>query len=106
MGTNSATGMQFGPLGTGRALYYTSYLNGGELRRIVFTGPANRAPAAVVAAAPTSGPLPLAVSFDGSASSDPDGDALTYDWDFGDGSAHSSAQKPSHLYDNAGTFTA
>ena len=29
----------------------------------------------------------------------------TYDWDFGDGSAHSTSAQPSHPYTNAGTFT-
>lgn len=29
----------------------------------------------------------------------------TFDWDFGDGSAHSSDQNPSHTYTTAGTFT-
>ncbi len=30
---------------------------------------------------------------------------LTYDWDFGDGSAHSSDASPSHTYTTVGTFT-
>ena len=54
----------------------------------------------------TTGAAPLTVAFDGSGSSDPDGDTLTYDWDFGDGSAHSSAAKPSHTYSQPGTFQA
>src|SRR5581483_2956988 len=38
-------------------------------------------------------------------SHDPDGDALTYAWDFGDG-AHSTAQNPSHPYLSPGAYTA
>jgi len=39
-----------------------------------------------------------------STSSDPDGDLLTYAWDFGDG-ATASAASPSHSYAAAGTYT-
>jgi hypothetical protein len=46
-----------------------------------------------------------AVSFDGGASSDPDGDTpLTFAWDFGDGASGSGAT-PSHTYDAPGTYT-
>ena len=45
------------------------------------------------------------VAFDGSASSDPDGDALTYRWEFGDGIV-SADVSPSHTYADNGTFTA
>ena len=66
----------------------------------------NRAPVAVATSNKTTGAAPLTVAFDGSGSSDPDGDTLIYDWDFGDGSAHSSAAKPSHTYSQPGTFQA
>jgi PKD repeat protein len=45
------------------------------------------------------------VSFDGTASSDPDGDALTYAWDFGDGTTGTGA-KPAHTYADNGSYTA
>ncbi|MGK9167185.1 PKD domain-containing protein [Inquilinus limosus] len=45
----------------------------------------------------------LIVAFDGTASVDPDGDALTYRWDFGDGSSASGA-KVQHTYAVAGTY--
>ncbi|HET7464135.1 MAG TPA: PKD domain-containing protein [Longimicrobium sp.] len=43
------------------------------------------------------------VTLDGSASSDPDGDALTYAWDFGDGATGTGA-KPTHTYADNGTY--
>ncbi|MFH1283878.1 MAG: PKD domain-containing protein [bacterium] len=44
------------------------------------------------------------VQFNGTLSSDPDGDALTYTWDFGDGTSGIGAT-PNHAYGNAGTYT-
>jgi PKD repeat protein len=65
----------------------------------------NRAPVAVVSATPTSGPAPRQVVFDGSASSDPEFTALTYQWSFGDGGS-STAAKPVHSYASPGTYQA
>lgn len=105
LGVESPVAMIFGPHGATKALYYVAY-NGGEVHRIAFTGTANRAPTAVASANPTSGPAPLDVSFDGRGSSDPDGDPLTYEWDFGDGSPTATGATTSHRYTMVGTFTA
>ena len=51
-----------------------------------------------------SGTEGAATSFDGSGSSDPDGDALAYAWSFGDGTTGSGA-KPSHTYADNGAYT-
>ncbi|MCK4795488.1 MAG: PKD domain-containing protein, partial [Desulfobacteraceae bacterium] len=43
------------------------------------------------------------IAFDGTGSSDPDGDSLTYDWDFGDTNTGTGAT-PSHSYSDAGIY--
>ena len=69
----------------------------------IATAPANRTPSAD-AGGPYSGEPGLPVQLDGSGSSDPDGDALSYRWDFGDGTTGSGAN-PQHTYAAAGTYT-
>ncbi len=63
----------------------------------------NRAPVSD-AGGPYSGTVGVPVSFSGAGSSDPDGDALTYAWDFGDLSTGSGVS-PTHAYATTGTFT-
>jgi glucose/arabinose dehydrogenase len=86
-------------------LVYVNY-EGGQVHRIQYLG-GNNPPNAVATANPTSGPAPLTVQFDGSGSSDPDGDALSYAWDLnGDGVyGDSTAVRPSFTYATAGTYT-
>jgi PKD repeat protein len=94
-------------IGPGGDLFYAD-LNGGTIRRVTYTA-ANRPPTAVASATPTSGNAPLAVSFDGRGSSDPDtGDTLGYAWDLdGDGAFDdASTATASWTYTAAGTTTA
>jgi glucose/arabinose dehydrogenase len=86
-------------------LYYAS-IKTGAVRHIHYSGAANRDPTAAAKADRTAGPLPLTVAFSSAGSKDPDGDRLTYDWDFGDGSPHSSLANPGHTYTVEGTYTA
>ena len=65
----------------------------------------NRAPVAVASASPTSGVVPLTVSFDGSGSADADGTIVSYTWNFGDG-ASASGITVSHTYTTPGGYTA
>lgn len=60
---------------------------------------------AEIVAFPEEGEGPLTVVFDGSASTDADGQGLTYHWDFGDGTTASDAVVQ-HTYKEAGTYTA
>ncbi|WP_369394635.1 PKD domain-containing protein [Streptomyces sp. CG1] len=60
--------------------------------------------AASASAAPTSGQVPLNVSFTGTATGGTP--AYSYNWNFGDGSAASTAQNPTHSYSAAGSYTA
>jgi len=68
--------------------------------------PANRPPVARVTG-PATGKTEEPLAFDASGSSDPDGDALTYTWDFGDGTpaARFTFPRTTHRYTSAGNYT-
>ena len=63
----------------------------------------NAPPFASFIATPGTGAPPLAVDFDASGSSDPDGDYITHEWNFGDGSG-AVGQTPSHSYATTGNY--
>jgi glucose/arabinose dehydrogenase len=108
LGGNSAVAMIFGPHNTTQALYYTTYAGGGQVRRIAYLGSANRPPTAAISANPTFGNPPLSVSFNAAGSSDPDGDPMTFDWNFGDGTSLTGTTNPTptHTYTTSGVYTA
>jgi glucose/arabinose dehydrogenase len=105
--------LQFGPDGALYMIEWGSGFNGNNtdsgIYRIDYVE-GNRAPIARATANRTSGPAPLAVTFDGTASFDPDtGDAagITYAWDFtSDGIIDATTPTASFTYQNAGNYTA
>ena len=82
-------------------LYYIRY--GSQLRRFIYNPSGNQPPVAAATQDIMYGPAPLTVNFDGSGSSDPEGNPLTYFWKFGDGNTSSQAS-PSHTF-TSGTST-
>ena len=84
-------------------VFYVDF-DGGTIHRVTYVG-TNSPPTAHATGGPLSGSVPLTVNFDGTGSTDSDGSIASYDWNFGDGSAHSSASKPSHTYTSGGTRT-
>jgi PKD repeat protein len=102
-GASNPVNLELGPDG---ALYYPDF-DGGRIMRIGYI-PGNQPPTAVASANPTSGAAPLTVNFDGSSSSDPDNDPLTYAWDLdGDGQYDdSTAASPTHTYTAEGSYPA
>src|ERR1044071_9434747 len=79
------------------SLYYIGYnYSGATISKLSYTG--NRTPIAVASANQYYGPTPLAVQFSSSGSSDPDGQSITYSWNFGDGSPASTLANPSHSF--------
>ena len=83
---------------------YVSFTQG-AVRRIRYA-PENKTPVAAASGSPVSGEVPLSVDFSAAGSNDPNGDPLSYRWDFGDGSAPAEGAEVTHRYERAGTFTA
>ena len=84
-------------------LYFVSIFEG-TVSEISAPGPFP--PAASASATPNAGAAPRTVQLSSAGSSDPYGKPLTYSWNFGDGSASSTAADPSHTYTANGTYSA
>jgi cytochrome c len=99
--------MRFGPDGALYIIEWGSGFGGNNadsgIYRIDYVK-GTRLPIAVAKADRTNGPGPLAVNFSSAGSRDPDGKAITYGWDFGDGASSTDAN-PSHTYTANGNYS-
>ena len=96
--------VKFGPFGDTQALYYCAP---GAIRRVSYVGSGNRSPEAAILADPTSGPVGVTAQFSGAASADPDGDSLSFRWDFdGDDVVDSTVADDTFTYNAAGLYLA
>ena len=85
------------------SLYYITYYPGALYR--VSYDPTSSAPVAEASADVTKGLEPLTVHFSSAGSRDPDGDPLSYQWTFGDGTTSTEAN-PTKTYTEKGVYTA
>lgn len=92
-----------GPASLGNDIFYVD-LEGGAIHRLTYSTD-NAPPIAVPKVTPTHGAAPLSVRYDATGSTDPNGDALTYQWSFGDGGM-SSAATGAHTYEQPGAYQA
>ncbi|MEV4036261.1 PQQ-dependent sugar dehydrogenase [Streptomyces umbrinus] len=100
--------MAFGPDGALYVLDYGLAWFGGDENSALYrieNATDGHSPVAQAAADRTSGQAKLKVKFSSAGTTDADGDALTYSWDFGDG-GKSTAANPTYTYKKNGTYTA
>lgn len=72
-------------------------------RNVSVSSAPNAAPSASFTFSPSSGTAPLAATF--SSTSTDDGCIASWDWDWGDGTAHGTTEQANHVFQSAGTFT-
>jgi glucose/arabinose dehydrogenase len=79
-----------------QSIFYVN-INTGEIQKISY-GSSNRPPLAVISADKINGVSPLTVNFSSAGSNDPDGNPITYEWSFGDGTSNSTETNPVHTF--------
>jgi len=97
----SVVHMTQGPDG---AIYY-ALIGESQIRKIQFGSGNNSTPVVKVTSSARSGLLPLTVNFSADGTFDPDGDPLTFRWQFGDGTSGNGRQV-NHSYRTAQNFNA
>ena len=104
---HSISDMEAGPDGR---LYIVEYGEGwfsknadASLSVISYNG-GNRPPIAEIQAQPQSGKTPLKVAVSANGSQDPDGDALTYVWNFGGTQLETDSPAADHVFPKAGAY--
>lgn len=101
-GTVTAISPRTNAVGQVRVTVY-SVVRGTSINNVYFTYN-NQKPIAIASASVTSGTALLSVVFNSDDSYDPDGDYLTYSWNFGDGYSTTIAN-PTHVFSSAGVYT-
>jgi len=93
-------------LGPDQNLYYISLrpVSDSVIRRIRYTPGGIAPPTVWISATPTSGNLPLTVTFSSAGTFDPVSTTLSFEWAFGDGIT-STNPSPTHIYTSAGSYT-
>lgn len=97
----SVVHMTQGPDG---AIYY-ALIGESQVRKIQFGSGNNSTPVVRISSNTRSGLLPLTVNFSADGSFDPDGDPLTFRWQFGDGTT-ANGRQVNHTYRTAQNFNA
>ena len=99
-------GISSGPPRSNKKWWYLGAAGGGAAATALVLATRNRAPViSTVSASPSTGLLGATpIAFTATGASDPDGNALIYSWEFGDGGT-SNEPAPRHVYNTAGSFT-
>jgi glucose/arabinose dehydrogenase/PKD repeat protein len=90
---------------TAEGLYILAFFSG-EIRFIYYSEGGNQWPTAHLSASPLQGTAPLSVTLSAAGSTDPENDALSYLWDFGDGSVPVTTTEATiaHSYTSDGSY--
>ena len=99
--SDSPVDLKVGPDGS----LYVLLILGNEVHKIQYAS-GNLNPVAAISATPANGLPPLQVALSAGGSFDPDGDPLTFIWDFGDGSPPAGGAEVAHIYQASGVYTA